>query len=213
MRRLYESGAQAIMSDQPMRIEQFRKMANDDPNNELGHFSLGRALLDAGQYADAIQSLNRVIELNRNISKVYQLKADAQLKLGEKDAAIQTLKAGAQVANERGDLMPKTEMLRMLHEMGVEMPELNQRAATAAPQIGADEIVCARCGQVKPKMKNPPLRHARYAIIHEKICADCWREWIGMGTKVINELRLPLSDPQAQKIFDQHMMEFLNLPH
>jgi Fe-S cluster biosynthesis and repair protein YggX len=32
-----------------------------------------------------------------------------------------------------------------------------------------------------------------------------------MGTKVINELRLPLSDPQAQKIFDQHMREFLNL--
>jgi Fe-S cluster biosynthesis and repair protein YggX len=47
--------------------------------------------------------------------------------------------------------------------------------------------------------------------IYEKICADCWREWIAMGTKVINELRLPLSDPQAQKIFDQHMKEFLNL--
>jgi len=24
-------------------------------------------------------------------------------------------------------------------------------------------------------------------------------------------MRLPLSDPQAQKIFDQHMIEFLNL--
>jgi Fe-S cluster biosynthesis and repair protein YggX len=32
-----------------------------------------------------------------------------------------------------------------------------------------------------------------------------------MGTKLINELRLPLSDPKAQKIFDQNMMEFLNL--
>jgi hypothetical protein len=28
---------------------------------------------------------------------------------------------------------------------------------------------------------------------------------------VINELRLPLADPQAQKVFDQHMKEFLNL--
>jgi len=28
---------------------------------------------------------------------------------------------------------------------------------------------------------------------------------------VINELRLPLSDPQAGKIFDHHMREFLNL--
>jgi Fe-S cluster biosynthesis and repair protein YggX len=32
-----------------------------------------------------------------------------------------------------------------------------------------------------------------------------------MGTKVINELRLPLADPQAQKMYDQHMLEFLNL--
>ena len=32
-----------------------------------------------------------------------------------------------------------------------------------------------------------------------------------MGTKVINELRLPLNDPQAQKIYDQHMMDFLTL--
>ena len=32
-----------------------------------------------------------------------------------------------------------------------------------------------------------------------------------MGTKVINELRLPLNDPQAQKLDDQHMLEFLNL--
>jgi len=48
-------------------------------------------------------------------------------------------------------------------------------------------------------------------MIQEKICADCWREWIGMGTKVINELRLPLNDPRAQKEFDRHMYEFLNL--
>jgi hypothetical protein len=28
---------------------------------------------------------------------------------------------------------------------------------------------------------------------------------------VINELRLPLADPQAQKMWDQHVREFLNL--
>lgn len=47
--------------------------------------------------------------------------------------------------------------------------------------------------------------------IFEKVCADCWREWVPMGTKVINELRLPLTDPQAQKTYDQYMLEFLNL--
>ena len=52
---------------------------------------------------------------------------------------------------------------------------------------------------------------AQGKLIFETICADCWREWIGMGTKVINELRLPLNDPRAQKEFDRHMYEFLNL--
>jgi Fe-S cluster biosynthesis and repair protein YggX len=60
-------------------------------------------------------------------------------------------------------------------------------------------------------MAHPPYSSAQGKMIQEKICADCWREWIHMGTKVINELRLPLSDPQAQKVFDQHMLEFLNL--
>src|SRR3954454_10274003 len=91
------------------RIEQFRKMASDDPNNELGHFSLGRALLDDGLYQEAIGSVDRVIELNPNISKVYQLKADAQLKLDQKPAAIETLKTGATTAHQRGDLMPKND--------------------------------------------------------------------------------------------------------
>jgi Fe-S cluster biosynthesis and repair protein YggX len=194
-----------------MRIEQFRKMANDDPNNELGHFSLGRALLDAGEYTEAIQSFDRVIALNRNISKVYQLKANAQLGLNQKEDAIESLKLGATIANERGDMMPKNEMLKVLSDMGIDMPELKPKASAAAQEVGEGQIVCHRCGKVKPKMAHPPFSSAQGKLIHEKICPDCWREWIGMGTKVINELRLPLSDPAAQKIFDQHMMEFLNL--
>jgi Fe-S cluster biosynthesis and repair protein YggX len=91
------------------------------------------------------------------------------------------------------------------------MPELTQKSAASPAQVGEGQIVCTRCGQVKPKMAHAPFSNAQGKLIHEKICADCWREWIGMGTKVINELRLPLSDPQAQKVFDQHMMEFLNL--
>ncbi len=59
------------------RIEQFRKMAEADPSNELGHFSLGRACLDAGDFPQAIQSFQRTLELNPNIAKAYQLLAAA----------------------------------------------------------------------------------------------------------------------------------------
>lgn len=197
------------MADMNSRIEQFRKMANDDPDNELGHFSLGRAYFDAEMLPEAIASFERVIQLNPKLSKVYQLLATALLKSEKRDQAIETLTAGVKMADERGDLMPKNEMIRMLKELGAPVPELKAAAAERAPTEG--EVLCQRCGKIKPKMAHPPFSNAQGKMIQEKICSDCWREWIGMGTKVINELRLPLSDPRAQKEFDRHMYEFLNL--
>jgi len=198
------------MSDQNARIEQFRKMAEADPKNELGHFSLGKAYLDAGMNVPAIESFQRALELNPDIAKVYQLQATALLKENRKPEAIERLTKGVEVAAARGDLMPKNEMIAMLKEQGAPIPE---SAVAAAPQqaVGEGEVLCNRCGRVKRKIASQPFSNAQGKLIYEKICADCWREWIGMGTKVINELRLPLADPQAQKIFDQHMREFLNL--
>jgi Fe-S cluster biosynthesis and repair protein YggX len=191
------------------RIEQFRKMAEADPDNELGHFSLGRAYFDGGMFPESVDSFQKVISLNPKLSKVYQLLATALLKLNRRDEAIERLTAGVKMADERGDLMPKNDMIRMLKELGAPLPELKSAAPERAPTDG--EVLCSRCGRIKPKMAHPPFSHAQGKVIQGHICADCWREWIGMGTKVINELRLPLSDPRAQKEFDRHMYEFLNL--
>jgi Fe-S cluster biosynthesis and repair protein YggX len=97
-----------------------------------------------------------------------------------------------------------------LKELSAPVPATGAASAPAQP-VGEGQVSCSRCGRVARKMASQPFSNAQGKLIYEKICADCWREWIGMGTKVINELRLPLSDPQAQKIFDQHMREFLNL--
>lgn len=198
------------MAEMNSRIEQFRKMATDDPNNELGHFSLGKEYLQVGQYDDAIASFRRVIQLNANVSKAYQLLASALLKQGKKDDAVKSLTDGVQVANARGETLPKNEMVKMLQELGAPVPELKQAAAAAQP-VGEGQVLCRRCGKVAPKLAKPPFRNAFGQEIFDNICTDCWREAIGQGTKVINELRLPLADPQAQKIWDQHIREFLNL--
>src|SRR5438876_1238680 len=92
------------------RIEQFRKMAEADPDNELGHLSLGRALVDAKRYAEAIPSLQRSIQLNVQNSRAYQLLGLAQKEVGDLSGAVRTLKSGFEVANTRGDLMPRNEM-------------------------------------------------------------------------------------------------------
>src|SRR5205814_10193217 len=72
------------------RIAQFRKMAQDDPDNELGHFRLGQLLLEAGQVEDAARSFQRTLVLSPAFSKVYHLLAQCQSKLGRRDEAVAT---------------------------------------------------------------------------------------------------------------------------
>jgi Flp pilus assembly protein TadD len=57
----------------PERIAQFEKMTAADPTNEMAHFSLGNAYLQAGRHAEAAKSLEKVIELSPGMSKAYQL--------------------------------------------------------------------------------------------------------------------------------------------
>ncbi len=193
------------------RLEQFKKMAADDPTNELGHLSLGSEYLKAGMSEAAVGSLSRALEINPKISKAYQLLADAQVQLGQKDGAIETLKKGAMVAHQRGDMMPKNAMVAKLKEFGVELPELTGGGGGAAVAVGEGQVLCKRCGKAGPKLAKPPFKSEFGQEIYEKICGLCWKEAIAMGTKVINELRLPLADPQAQKVWDQHIREFLAL--
>lgn len=198
------------MSETKTRIEQFQKMASDDPSNPLGHFSLGREYLAADRYADAQASLERTLQIDPNITKAYQLLATSFLKQEKKESAIGALTQGVTRADERGDVMPRNEMKRMLEELGAPVPQLKSTQQAQQP-VGEGKVQCVRCSKVGPKLPKPPLKSAIGQEIFEKVCADCFRAWIPQGTKVINELRLPLNDPQAQKVYEQHMLDFLNL--
>jgi len=198
------------VADTTSRIDQFRKMATDDPDNALGHFSLGRELLNAGMHGEAVRSFARVVEIDPNIARAYQHMATALLKQGNRDEAVRQLTAGAKVAHSRGDMMPKNEMVKMLRELGAAVPE-ELAGSQKAVEVGEGQVHCKRCGRVAPRLPKPPMRNAFGQEVYDNVCADCWREAIGYGTKVINELRLPMTDPQASKLWDQHIREFLNL--
>ncbi len=78
-------------------------------------------------------------------------------------------------------------------------------------EAGSNNIVCRRCGQASPKMAERPFKGPLGEQIWASVCQPCWDEWIRMGTKVINELRLSLANPRHAELYDQHMREFLNL--
>jgi Fe-S cluster biosynthesis and repair protein YggX len=197
------------------RIEQFRKMAEADPENELGHFSLGRALIDAGRFAEAVPSLQRSIQLNAQNSRAYQLLGLAQKQVGDRAGAVRTLRRGFEVAHARGDLMPRNEIGSLLKELGEAPPELtpapSASAQPAAAEPGVGEIQCRRCGRLQPRMAQRPFKGQLGEQVWAGVCQSCWGEWVRMGTKVINELRLNFADPRHAEMYDQHMKEFLNL--
>lgn len=101
------------MSQLAERIAQFRKMATDDPENELGHFRLGQLLVEDGQHAEAVHSFERTLELSPQFSKVYQLLGECLIKLGRKDKAVEVLTGGWKMADERGDKMPRDAMTKL----------------------------------------------------------------------------------------------------
>lgn len=193
----------------PERIAQFEKMASADPTNEMAHFSLGNALLQAGRHAEAARSLQRVIELSPGMSKAYQLCGQAQIGAGWVDQAVVTLERGFMLAAERGDRMVEQAIAKALESIGREPPRIERAARPVA--AGDGSFICRRTGQPGTRLPGAPFKGPVGAWIGENISAETWRNWIGQGTKVINEMRLDFSRDKDQETYDQHMREYLGI--
>jgi len=201
------------MSQLQERIAQFRKMASDDPDNELGHFRLGQLYMESNDYKSAIASFCRTLELSEHFSKVYQLLASCLLKDNRQEEAIEILQNGWKIADERGDKMPRDEMGKMLKELGQALPETTKSTAVAEDDGPGGGFACQRpmcnAGKRAHQLPAAPLPDEMGKKIFEQICAECWNEWFkNYSIKVINELRIDLSTEHGQSEYDKHMRDF-----
>jgi Fe-S cluster biosynthesis and repair protein YggX len=197
------------------RIAQFRKMASDDPENELGHFRLGQLLMENLQFEEAIRSFRRTLELSPQFSKVYQLLGSCFIKVNQPAEAVKVLTEGFAVADERGDNMPRDEMAKMLVQLGQPAP-VSKRGQEGAALLVGDGFRCQRpgcpAGPNAHQLPRPPMSDDIGQRIYESVCADCWDYWLrNLSIKVINEMRLDLSSERGQEIYDQIMRETLGL--
>ena len=198
------------MSQLQERIDQFRKMASDDPDNELGHFRLGQLLQEGEQYDDAAASFRRTLELSPTFSKAYQLLAACLIKRDQKTEAIEVLTNGWKNADERGDRMPKDAMADMLRQLGASVPEAQKVVEDDGPATG---FHCVRPGCAAGKravpLASPPVPDAIGQRILREICAECWNDWLkNQSIKVINELRIDLSTEFGQEEYDKYMQGY-----
>lgn len=196
----------------PERIAQFEKMTASDPTNEMAHFSLGNAYLQAERYAEAAQSLEQVIQLSPGMSKAYQLCGQAMVGAGWTDKADDVLTRGYTLAAERGDRMVEQAIEKLMISIGRTPPKIERKVDAAAEAIrSTGAFVCRRTGRPGTKMTEPPQRGRIGEWIFQNIAAETWKEWIGQGTKVINEMRLDFSKDRDQEIYDKEMREYLGI--
>ncbi len=194
------------------RIAQFENMTAADPDNDMAHFSLGNAYLQAGRAAEAAQSFERTTELNPDMSKAFQMAGEAMIKAGWEDRAVAVLEAGWKVAATRGDLMVRDAIADRLVSIGRPAPELDASTKKEAEAFAASgSFVCRRTGRAGTQMEHPPFKGPVGAWIEANISSETWNDWIGQGTKVINELRLDFSRDEDQEVYDRHMREFLGI--
>jgi predicted Zn-dependent protease len=84
------------MSD--AREQQFRQMVQDFPDSPMGHFSLGKLLLDQKRYPEAAPVLARAVELDPAYAAAMVALADALSGAGDKEAARQVLTRAKETA-------------------------------------------------------------------------------------------------------------------
>lgn len=197
------------MTELNERIARFEHMASADPENDMAHFSLGNAYLQSGRAAEAAASFEKCLALNPEMSKAYQLGGQAMIDAGWADRAVAVLTKGYEVAGAKGDRMPRDAMADLLRSIGREPPRLATTNDAGVTTTGS--FVCQRTGRPGTQLPDPPMRGNLGLWIHRNISAETWRDWIGQGTKVINELRLDFSRDQDQETYDQYMREYLGI--
>jgi Fe-S cluster biosynthesis and repair protein YggX len=195
------------------RIAQFERLVAENPNDALAQFSLGNAYFDSGRFQDAGPCFQRVLAINPQHSMAYLMLGKVQKQTGHPEFSIETLSNGYRVAHRRGEMKPRDEMAALLKELGAAPPAIEDkpRATTTSGEPGSEGFACSRCGSGGPRLKERPFKGPLGEKVLANVCEPCWKEWIAQGTRVINELRLPMFDPQAQELYDQHMKDFLGL--
>lgn len=192
--------------DTAARIAQFENMAQADPDNEMAHYSLAGAYFQAGRFVEAADSYLRCVAIVPGMSKAYQLAGESFIKAGAKEKAAEVLAQGYTVAAQRGDLMPRTAIGDLLKSLGKPIPEV-----PGAPRPAPSATVSLGRGGPGTPMTKPPFKGRLGEWIFKNISNEKWNAWIGQGTKVINELRLDLSQERDADTYDQHMREYLGI--
>jgi folate-binding protein YgfZ len=96
------------------RIAMFQEVLEIDPDDPLATYGMGAAHMQLNDYETAIPHLERATQVQKDYSVAYLNLGKCHEFLGNTAKADAAYRAGIEVANRKGDLMPMREMERRL---------------------------------------------------------------------------------------------------
>lgn len=106
------------MSEERVKLEQFKELAALDPEDPVVHYGLGSEHLKLGELAEAAVAFRRAIALQPDYSAAYRELGKALEKLDQRAEAITAYRQGKQVAQQKGDLQTGKEIDVFLKRLG-----------------------------------------------------------------------------------------------
>jgi predicted Zn-dependent protease len=100
-------------------LNELLKLLEKGPDNALLRFSIGSAYLKDSDIDQALQHLEKAVELDPRYSAAWKLYGKTLLQNGELEQAESVLLQGIKVATDKGDIQAAKEMevfLRRLHK-------------------------------------------------------------------------------------------------
>lgn len=98
-------------------LDNLRRQCGGPRDGALLRYSLGGALLDAGDAAGAVAAIERALEFDPGYSAAWKLLGKAHLAAGTPMAAAQAWRRGIAAAAERGDKQAEKEMTVFLRRL------------------------------------------------------------------------------------------------
>ena len=105
------------MEDDKSRLEQFRELAELDPDDPVVHYGLGVECLKAKLFDEATKALRRAVELKPDYSAAYRELGKALEAAGQVQEAAEIYRQGKEVAAEKGDIQTGKEIEVFLRRM------------------------------------------------------------------------------------------------
>lgn len=100
-----------------MDISALQRLLEQGRDSALLRFGLGKALLDAGDTAEAVIHLQHCVAQDPRYSAGWKWLGKAQLAAGDTDAAAQAWQEGSTVAGANGDKQAVKEMAVFLRRL------------------------------------------------------------------------------------------------